>query len=114
MTLAQAHLAGATDVEPVVASIDLPASPGRERNFSALVVHAADGWTALCEDLEVAADGDDAQDAFENLLGAVQAVLSVDSVESRPQTPEGDVLELIGSHVGPEPVQIFVFQVNTP
>ena len=115
MSLALADLAGATDTEGVIATVDLvPAGEQQaaqgSQSLSAVVVNDGDGWSALCEEIEVAADGDSAQEAFDNLRMAVVAVLEVDSIESRPHTPANDVLALIDSHRGTEPIRVFIFQ----
>jgi predicted RNase H-like HicB family nuclease len=117
MGIATASNVGTTSSEQVDAriqlggSVDLPIQKITHRTCSALVVHTGDTWTALCPDLEVAADGDTAEDAFQGLLRAIEAVLEYDSIDSRPQTPPNEVLALTDSHHGPEPMRVFVFHL---
>ena len=119
MALRLADLAADTDTEPVVGTVVDLAPTGSStsepapRTLSALIVHADDGWSALSEEIEVAADGDTMEEAFANLRAAVGAVLKIDRIDDRPQAPSADVLALIESHRGPEPIQVMVFQVQS-
>ncbi len=60
------------------------------RSLTALVQREGDGWVALCPELDVASQGDSAEEARANLQEAVELFLETTSkseVRQRLQTP---------------------------
>jgi len=81
-----------------------PASPphaGASRVFTATAVFDGQRWSALCLELDIAADGDSAGEAFENLRRAVQEAIEVAAergISAGTPAPEADVLAFLQTH----------------
>lgn len=97
---------------PVANRLDLgeikPDAPMRgKRTLTATAVFDGQHWAALCPELDIAADGDTAQEAFAKLRSAVAEAIEVAAERGiSPGEPatERDVLEFLNTHRSLDPV----------
>lgn len=80
------------------------------------IIAVSDGrqWSALCRELDIASDGDTADEAARNVAAAVQEALQVAAeqhVQAGVPVPDSELVTFMGGHVGPEPVSTYVFSL---
>jgi len=81
------------------------------------IIAVSDGrrWSALCRELDIASDGDSAQEAAEKVLAAVgeaRRVAAEEKISAGSPVPDSALIAFMASHVGSEPVSTFAFNLR--
>ncbi len=82
--------------------------------FTAIAVFDGHHWSALCRELDIAADGESAPEAFENLKSAVREALLVaheQGIKAGSPVSDPDLHTFLVSHRGNAPVSGLQFIV---
>jgi predicted RNase H-like HicB family nuclease len=86
-----------------------PPAPGAARRIlSAVAIFDGEHWSALCPQLDIAAEGDTVGEAFENLRAAIRESIEVAAergLSPGEPTPDSDVLAFMQTHRSVEPVR---------
>ncbi len=105
----------ATDFEyEVPEAIPRGSSAGTRGPFTGIAVCETGGWASLCPELDIASQGESADDALSMLQEGVGEILGLserDNLPLGPPTPERDLLEFLRGHDSPEPIVGRVFLV---
>ncbi len=83
--------------------------------YTAVAVFDGQRWTAICRELDIASDGDTAEEAFWSLKAAVREALAVATergVSAGVPVPDEELLAFMTSHKGPDPVSTNLFTVD--
>jgi hypothetical protein len=93
---------------------DLKIDPGAPESatYSALVIYEETGYSALCRELDIAACGDTAAEAFFVLKAAVREALAVAAErnkEAGQPVSDSDLAEFLSRHRVDQPMSSFTF-----
>jgi hypothetical protein len=83
--------------------------------YTAIAVFDSTHWTALCRELDIASEGDQAEEAIWSLKAAVReakAVAAERKISAGQPVPNDQLLEFMGSHKSGDPVTIEQFTIN--
>ncbi len=83
--------------------------------YTAIAVFDGTLWTALCRELDIASQGDEADEAIWSLKAAVREALAVAAernISPGQPVPDDQLLEFMTSHKSADPVATEQFTVN--
>jgi hypothetical protein len=83
--------------------------------YTAIAVFDGAHWTALVRELDIASEGDQAEEAIWSLKAAVREALAVAAerkISAGQPVPDDQLLEFMASHKSSDPVTIEQFTIN--
>jgi len=83
--------------------------------YTAIAVFDGEHWTALCRELDIASEGDKADEAIWSLKGAVREALEVaaeHNLSAGQPVPEAELVAFLESHKSADPVSILHFTID--
>jgi len=83
--------------------------------YTAIAVFDGTRWTALVRELDIASEGDQAEEAIWSLKAAVREALAVAAerkISAGQPVPDDQLLEFMASHKSGDPITIEQFIVN--
>ncbi len=104
----------AVDIAAVTETTWEPVRKEPEARYTAVVIWDGTSYSAVCRDLDIAAVGDTAGEAFLILKSAVREAIAVAAekgVKAGDPVNDKDLAEFLALHKAPQPVAGYVFTV---